>query len=157
MVFGVVQGGNLWEHDLSFDPAASAETTNAHWRKISSGVFTAISATQDPTGANKGTPVVFGVVQSGNLWEHDLNFDPAVSPETTDQHWREISSGLFSSISAVPDFTGTSAGAPALFGVLQDNSLWENDLNFDPSFSVGLLNVHWRVLSSSLFQSTSAV
>ena len=157
VVFGALQAGGLMEHDLNFDPAASPETIDVHWRKISSGVFTSISAAQDFTGANKGAPAVYGVVQNGNLWEHDLNFDPASPPETTDLHWREISSGLFASISAATDFTGTSAGAPALFGVLQNDQLWESDLNFDPASPNGALDLHLRMLSSSLFQSTSAV
>ncbi len=155
-VFGVLTNGNLWEHDLNFDPASSAGATDVHWREISSGVFTSISATQDFSGANAGVPVVFGNVQGAGLYEHDLNFDPAVPAGTTDAHWREIASANFFSLSAAPDFTGTSAGEPALFGVQQNGALEDIDLNFDPASPPGLLNAHERMLSSSLFQSTSA-
>jgi hypothetical protein len=157
VAFGLLQGGSLWEHDLNFDPSASAEALNVHWRLLSSGAFDSITVASDSTGISAGAPAVFGILRgTGQLWEHDLNFDPSVPAEALNVHWRLLSSGAFDSISAA----NTAAGAnlrPVVFGIIKwDHSLWQHDLTFDPELSADFLNAHWRRLSSGAFASVSA-
>jgi hypothetical protein len=157
VVFGLLQGGSLWEHDLNFDPSAPAGALNVHWRLLSSGTFDSISAASDSTGVSAGAPAIFGLLQgSGQLWEHDLNFDPALPADALNVHWRLLSSGAFDSISAA----NTAAGAnrrPVVFGIIKgDHSLWQHDLTFDPALPADALNAHWRRLSSGAFASVSA-
>jgi hypothetical protein len=151
--FTLAEDGTLWEHDLAFDPAQPADAPEAHWRKLSSGTFSSISAVTDPS---TGQAVVFAIVRGDHsLWVHDLTFDPTLPADTLDAHWRELSSGAFATVSAAYDTTGGNPG-PVAFALLQGGSLWEHDLNFDPSAPAGALNAHWRLVSSAAFDSISA-
>jgi O-glycosyl hydrolase len=157
VVFGLLQGGGLWEHNLNFDPSAPADATNVHWRLLSSGAFDSISAASDFTGISAGAPAVFGIAQgSGQLFEHDLNFDPSAPADAPNVHWRMISSAAFDSISAPNNAAGANL-RPVVFGVLKaDHSLWQHDLSFDATQLADALNGHWRKLSSGAFASVSA-
>jgi O-glycosyl hydrolase len=157
VVFALLQGGSLWEHDLNFDPSAPAAALNAHWRLLSTGLFDSISAASDFKGSSAGAPAVFAILQgSGQLWEHDLNFDPGLPASTLNAHWRLLSSAAFDSISAASNTEGANLGA-VVFGILKgDHSLWQHDLVFDPTLAADALNAHWRRLSSGAFASVSA-
>jgi hypothetical protein len=139
--------GTLWEYDPTFPPSQGA---NPYCRQISTGQFSAISATRDASG----NPVVFAIISgtqvagvaspNQTLWEYD--------PAFPGSHWVEVSSNAFGSISATHDPQGNpvvfatwavqrdpGTGEPTTYS----QTLWEYDDNSTPG------NGTWTFLSGS--------
>ncbi|HVS40076.1 MAG TPA: Ig-like domain repeat protein [Gemmataceae bacterium] len=119
VVFGVLGAlspmpNSLWED-------------NSGWRELSpAGTIQSVSA----VGTSQGE-VAFAVVAAGNnLWKY--------SAFNTASPWSEMSTGAFAQVNA-----GLNAGGQAVvYGVLTDNSLWEQN----PANGTGL-NAGWTMLS----------
>ena len=141
VVFGIVNGGTLWEHNIGFGDKdaqgmVSEADLNVNWRNISTGQFTDIAAaaaflpTRTQNSGETGVPanpltllptdpIVFGVMAgSGNVWEHNANPGGSMagpSPEgMTDANWSMISRGDFTHLAAVVVPTVTTGANPTL-------------------------------------------
>ncbi len=141
VVFAIVDGGTLWEHNIGFGDkdatgAVSEGELNGNWRQLSSGQFTEIAAasvflpTQTQNSGETGVPanpltlvpadpIVFGVMAgSGNVWEHNANPGGSMAPPsqegTIDANWSMITTGSFTDLAAVVDPTVTTGATPTL-------------------------------------------
>jgi hypothetical protein len=101
--------GTLWEYDRDFTPGSGA---NPYCQQISTGQFSAISATRDASG----NPVVFAIISGTHVagvtssYQTLYEYDPAFSGT----HWVVVSQGTFGSISATRD----ASGRPEVFATI---------------------------------------
>ncbi|WP_143393603.1 hypothetical protein [Fimbriiglobus ruber] len=137
---------HLWENNPKFNPTAGTNL-NAQWLETSSGTFTAISSTQNIDGDQ----VAFAIKNDGTLWENNPQFDPAAGQNLSAQ-WLEVSPGSFTAISA----TRNANGDQVVYAIRSDGTLWENNLQFNPTDSATDLNGHWAEVSPGSFTAISA-
>jgi hypothetical protein len=152
--------GTLWEYDRDFTPGSGA---NPYCQQISTGQFSASSATQDASGNAVVFAVLSGTHVAGvpdynqTLWEYDPAF-----PGT---HWVQLLSSLFSSSSPFGAISATrdAQGRPALFAVMaaqrnpadgstltNSQTLWLYDDNSGPGQG------NWSELLTSPWAAVSA-
>ena len=119
----MLTSGALYEQD----PAIGTGLNQGFVLLSAAGTIVSVSAVTDLSG----NPTAYAIVtNTHNLWEH--------SPALPGNGWMEISSASFEQVS--PGLNG--AGQPVVYGILSDNSLWEQN----PAKGTGL-NAGWTQLS----------
>ena len=116
VLFGVLTDNSLWEQDPALGVGLNAGFTNLS----AAGTILSVSAVTDAAG----NPDAFAITESGpnNVWEHN--------PALPNDHWEQLSSGNFLSVSAGLN----GLGQAVVYGVVNGGSLWEQN----PAVGTGL-------------------